>query len=255
MRRMMFVVLGLCFAAGTVAGETDEGSGTSGKAKGELSDPMEILKQAQAALKEVKLVRYRGSYKGTAWITAYVPSIEGTAMLGEPSEHDIARFRCEVKLTPVGSSETIELTAGSDGDLYYVIDPQAKIVYADIDPAVLGSRQRDPRRLLLQAFVVEEPLAEDLQAEKVEFKEETEIGGVACHQILVPRAGGRETVWYIAKQDFLPRRVDGHYKNQAGELGTTQLELTDLVAESTFRLAPFKLTVPEGFTRTDDFAP
>jgi hypothetical protein len=248
-------MLGLCFAASAVADETDEAPGDPAKAKSELSSPIEILKQAQAALKEVKLVRYRGSYKGTAWITAYVPNIEGTAMLGEPSEHDIARFRCEVKLTPVGSSETIELTAGSDGDLYYVIDPQAKIVYADIDPAVLGSRQRDPRRLLVQSFVVEEPLAEELQAENVELKEDAEIGGVACYQILVPRAAGREFVWYIAKQDFLPRRVDGHYKNPAGELGTTQLELTDLVAEREFRLAPFELTVPEGFTRTDDFAP
>ena len=164
MKRMMLPVIGLVVAALTVtpcafSGEPEQKGTGSPAAKAEAADPMEVLKKAEEALKKVKQVTYKAQYKGTEWVTAFVPSLEGTAMLGEPSEYDIARFRCEVKLTPRGESEAVELSAGSDGDLYYLIDPAKKIVYADIDEAVLGKHQRDLQRVLLRDFVANEPLA------------------------------------------------------------------------------------------------
>lgn len=253
MNRMLRVMLGGCLAAAFVIAGTEPAGG--GPPEPEPGSAMEILKKSEAALRQVKLARYQAQYEGTGWVKQYVADIEGSALLGEPSKYDITRFRCEVKLTPPKSSETLELTVGCDGDLFFLIDPQAKMVYADIDQAVLGAQQRNVQRVLLQDFVAKEPLADDLKAEKVELKEATKVGDEVCYQIHVTRSETQEVNWFVSKKDWLPRRVDRVYKNPQGEQGTTRLVITNLVAESTFRAAPFKLNVPDGFTKTDEFAP
>ena len=260
MGRLMLFALSLgvaiaAFTTGAVADQAAEPAKTTEEGKGPSGDAMAVLKKAEEALKKVKLARYKAQYKGTAWVTAYVPSIEGSAIVGELSKYDIVRFRSDVKITPTESNEVTELSAGSDGDLFYLIDPKAKIVYADIDEAVLGTHSRNARRILLQSFVDKEPLADDLKAKTVELKEAVDIGGEPCHQVLVTRSETQEVVWFISKKDFLPRRVDRLYKNPQGEVGSTELVLTDLIVKSTPDMELFKLNVPPGFTKTDEFAP
>lgn len=260
MRRLMLFALGsgvavAAFAAGAVARQATEPAKKTDESKGASGDAMAVLKKAEDALKKVKLARYKAQYKGTAWVTAYVPSIEGSAIVGELSKYDIVRFRTDVKITPTGSSEVTELSAGSDGDLFYLIDPKAKTVYVDIDEAVLGTHSRNVQRVLLRSFVDKEPLADDLKAKTVELKEAVEVGGESCHQVHVTRSETQEVVWFISKNDSLPRRVDRLYKNPQGEVGSTELVLTDLVVKSTPDMALFKLNVPPGFTKTDEFAP
>ena len=253
MNRMMSVVLGAFLATGLVTTGADEAAG--GPSGPEPGSAKEILEKSEAALKQVKLVRYQAQYEGTGWVKEYVADVAGSAVLGEPSKYDITRFRCEVKLTPPKSEETFELSAGCDGDLFFLIDSKAKMVYADIDQAVFGAQDRNLQRVLLPDFVAKEPLADDLKAEKVELRESAKVGDEACYQVHVTRSETQEVTWFISKKDWLPRRVDRLYKNPQGESGTTQLVMTDLVAESTFRAAPFKLTVPDGYTKTDEFAP
>ncbi|UCG34197.1 MAG: hypothetical protein JSU68_06090 [Phycisphaerales bacterium] len=226
-----------------------------GKAENEHGNPKEILAKAAAALKEVKHAQYRALYQGTGWFKAYTPHLEGTAIIGEASEHDIVRFRVEVRMTPARAFETIELTAGSDGEIFYVIDTQKKLVYADADEAVLGTRARDPRRVLMYTFVSEDPLASLLEAEDVELREDVEISGEPCFQIHVPRPDERDVTWCLSKNDFLPRRVEAQIKSPWNAIGTTQVEIHDLIVETECRPEVFRLSVPEGFTRTDDFAP
>jgi outer membrane lipoprotein-sorting protein len=245
------VLIAAAFSAGAVARADDE----QGKPDAESGKAKEILKKSQEALRKVKLARYTGKYTGTEWVRQYVPDIDGSSSIGEPSEYDIARFLCNVKMTPHGSEEVIDVTAGSDGDLFYLVDAKKKKVYADIDEAVLGTHARDVQRLLLRDFIAKEPLATELGAEKVELKEPVDIGGQACHQVHVTFSDTRSTVWFISKKDWLPRRVDRLYKNEEGELGMTRLVISDLVASPTLDTAPFKLTVPEGYTKTDEFAP
>ena len=256
MKWMMPCVLGLCIAAGVVEGRTGyAGTESSDKTNATPGDAREMLRKAEAALEKVRFVRYEGTYKGTGWARQYVAGIEGSAMLGEPSEYDIARFRCEVKLTPPKSEDMVELTAGSDGDLYYLIDVATKTVYADMDVAVLGKHHGQIRRILMLPFVTEDPLTDDLKAEKIELMDPAVVAGEACHQVRVTRSETQQVVWFVSKKDWLPRRVDRFYKNEEGEIGSTQLLLSDVAAESTFTLEPFKLKVPEGFTKTDEFAP
>jgi hypothetical protein len=246
-------MLSLCIAAAcTLAQDPEPRAGTN---QAKLDDPKVILHKAEEALKSVKFVRYQVKYEGTGWVKQFVADAEGSVMLGERSQHDIARYRCEVKLTPPGATEAIELCGGSDGDLFYLIDPKTKTVYADIDEAVIGTHSANFQRVLLPDFVAEEPLAEDLEAEKFELKESTLVGGEPCYQVQVVRSETRETLWSISKNDLLPRRVHRIYREPDRGEGATDLELTELVAKTTFDPAPFMLRVPDGYTKTDEFAP
>lgn len=248
-------LLGLCVACAAVAGRTAFAGDENGKATATGVEAKKILEKTAAALEKVKFVAYNAKYQGVAWIRDHVADVEGSVLLGEPSEYDIQRFRCEVKLTPQKSEETFELTAGSDGDLYYLIDQANKTVYADIDAAVLGTHDRNLQRVLMRPFVAKDPLSDELKAEEVELLETTVISGEPCQQVRITVSESRHTVWFVSKRDWLPRRVDRFYKNGKGEIGSTQLAISDLVAESKFKLGPFKLTVPQGFTKTDEFAP
>jgi hypothetical protein len=245
----VFIVTAL--AMGNMAGAADGG----GQDAAPSSEAKAILKKSAAALEKVKVVRYRGKYEGTGWVKALVADVEGHAALGAPSEHDVPRFRCEVKLTPPNAEETLTFTAGADGDLYYLVDPEKKTVYADMDDAVMGSQQRNIQRVLLPDFVAEKPLEAHLAAENVQLAETVEVGGEACHQVRVIQSEEREVVWFISTSDYLPRRVDRVYRNPERGEGMTRLVITELKASPTPDTALFKLSVPAGYARTDDFAP
>ena len=255
MSQMIPFILGLCMAAGALADQTDKSSPSADKPKATSSEPREILEKAQAALQQVKQARYTARYQGEGWVTQYIATVEGSAMLGEMSEHQLARFRCDVKLTPPKSEETIQLTAGSDGDLFFLMDPKTKTVYADMDDAVLGTHSSNAQRLLMRAFVSKEPLAKELEGKPLELKEDVDVGGETCYQVYVALSESQGTTWFISRKDWLPRRVDRVYKNPEQGEGSTRLILTDLVVSTTCDDGQFKLTVPPGFTKTDDFAP
>ena len=258
MQRTTAFILGLSIALATqrieVAQASDEPSSPSAKS----AEAMEIMKKAEQAAKKIKLARYTAEYKATGWVTKHVPHVEGTAVIGEPSEYDLLRFFTEIKLTPYDTKEIVQVSAGCDGDLSYLIDPKAKMVYADIDAAVLGSHERGVQRLLVREFVAEEPFADELKAEKMKLKEDVQVGDEKCHQVLVELQPGRSTIWSISQKDFLPRRIERIYANRQdpeAEPGTTTLTLTNVVAETKFRIEPFQLKVPPGFAKTDEFAP
>ena len=105
MKRTILLAVGVfvvaAFAMGTMARAFDEdekGAAQSGEAK-------EILNKSAAALKKVKVAQYNGNYEGTGWVKQYVADVEGLAVLGEPAEYDVPRFRCDVRLTPPDSEE------------------------------------------------------------------------------------------------------------------------------------------------------
>lgn len=247
MRTMLSVILMLGLTTITTAEESGEAGGRQDEAKA-------IVSKAAAALKAVKSVSYTIDYKGTEWIAAHVPEIKGTIVMGGRSEHDIDRFFCELKITPSESSEVRELSAGSDGNEFFLVDPATKTVYQDMDIAVLGSAGRGIRRALLREFTDPEPFDEALQSGAMDLRDETKIGEEECYVVHLKPSDPPEMVWYFAKKDLLPRRVTRLYERE-GKEGTTEMLLTDVVVNPTFVRSPFKPVVPKGYTQTDDFAP
>ena len=66
---------------------------------------------------------------------------EGTAVLDGWVEEmgTPAAYYAHVKTRKRGSDETLELTGGGNGDMYFVIDHGTKKGYEDMDPNVMGS--------------------------------------------------------------------------------------------------------------------
>lgn len=220
-------------------------------------DPKAIVRAAQEALKKVRLVRYHAEIQGKGWIAKRVPSISATVIVGERSQYDIDQFRCEAKITEDGSEEIIQLTAGCDGDVYFLIDPSTKTVYEDMDPAVLGKHGRNAQRPVLGAFAESDPLAELLESEDLVYKGTTDVAGEPCHEISAPGDFPKETLWAFSTKDSLPRRVIRIYPNRGDgpEDGETVMTLTKIEVNPKIKGNPFKLAVPKGFTKTDEFAP
>ena len=252
MQRFFILFLGLCITTSVIAAEPDESEKADSSAQA-----IKILKKCADALKEVKYAEYDANYKGTSWAKAYVPDVVGAGKIGVPSELKVERFQCKAKVTPIGSEETVDITAGCDGNTYYVIDASTEKVYADIDPAVMGSKKRDPRVILLQDFVSDNPLENELKQTQIQLGEPEKVGEELCYQVKVKMTDSQaaETIICVSQKDYLPRRIVRVYLNRQGEKGTTEMELSNLVVGSKCDPKKFKLEVPKGFTKTDDFAP
>lgn len=222
----------------------------------ELTDPRAILQKADAAVKQVKIAQYKATAKGLGADEARMPLTEGTAVLSGWQNLAPAKYRYEVKVKRSGSEEVTEYIAGCDGDITYLIDPAKKMVYADMDPAVLGSASRTVRGVSVGKLVNPDGFADELKADKIELKGSTTVGGVDCYEIAIDFGeDGGEGVWAIGKADFLPRRTTRTFPRPGGEKGGRELTLTDLVVNGKTDKDPFALTVPEGFSKTDEFAP
>jgi hypothetical protein len=226
------------------------------ESKGVTADAAAVLTQAATALSKAKVVQYTAEYSADGWVTSRVPAVNGSVVMGPKADYDVDRFRLSVSLTPYESKETASYTAGCDGDTYYLSDAKTKTVYADMDPAVMGSNARDVQRVLLRNFSqTEDWMKEELDAQAGAVGEEETVGGEPCHRIDVTISDRERRAWFFAKSDLLPRRVDRIYLDPDGKEGVTRLVIKDLKARSKLDLSPFKVEVPAGFTKTDQFAP
>jgi hypothetical protein len=226
------------------------------KKEGDLTDPVEILKKADAATKQIKAVQYKASAKATGFLATNLQSVEGSVTLSGWSGNAPEKFRYEGKFQKPGSSDVEGVAAGSDGKAFYLVDAAKKMAYEDIDPAVVGPRGRVIRALTMAEFVHPEAFGDEIKAEKSELKGTTKVGDHDCYEIHVKYSGGAgEAVWFFSKKDFLPRRVDRLATNPAGEKGTRELIVTELTVNPKLSDDSFKLVLPEGYTKTDEFAP
>src|SRR3989304_9814773 len=126
--------------------------------------------------------------------------VEGTAVMSGWLNSAPQKFRYEVKVQRSGSTEILEYTAGSDGNMVYLVDPSKKIAYEDIDPAVLGSNARVVGSVAVRKLLNPQAFADEIKAEKVEFKGVSKIGDQDCYEVHVHygKEGG-DGVWFFSK--------------------------------------------------------
>jgi len=133
-------------------------------------DPNEIMARADEATRNVRLVSYDAEFVSEGWVTTRVPtSIIGKVIQGPRSKYNLEKFYAEVKLKSAKSDEIKECTVGSNGDLYFLIDPQTYTAYEDMDPAVLGSQSRNYQRVIMREFSVEDPFGDEIKAESIKY--------------------------------------------------------------------------------------
>lgn len=224
------------------------------------SEGLELLRKSAEAMTRVQTARYRARFEPQGWVAPFfnVVLVEGTVTVGKWSKWNLQSFLCVTKLTPKDSTEVLELTAGSDGNTFFLLDPKARTVYVDLDPGVMGTHGPDLEQLIMTSFGSKEPLGAGFEPESAEMQGTESIGGVDCHKLVVKSKNGNEKEWHIGKSDYLPRRVADLYPSREdpkGAPGRSVLTLTDLEVNPKLTGTPFKPAVPVGFRKTDDFAP
>lgn len=223
----------------------------------ELTDALEILKRVDAATRAVHGVRYDATLFGTGALADRVPSMTGQVAFAGWDGSAPDKFYCHARGKRAGSDEPIEVTAGGNGDLFFVVDHPNRTAYEDIDPAVLGRTGGTARALMMIEFVHDTPFSDEINGDTQELRGSKMIGDEDCYEVRVVYAGGRgEAIWHFSKRDFLPRGRLDIVRDPSGEqVGAQQRFVTSLVVDPDLEESLFKLQLPEGFARSDDFAP
>jgi len=255
-KRMMAMLLGLGLASAAYAQTPGEKKPEAPKGGG-LTDPVEILKKADEAAKAAKSVQYTASAKGLGTQAARTATVEGTVILLGWKNNAPEKWIVDAKAQRAGSSEANELVAGFDGNNYYLIDKPKKTMYQDMDQAVMGSGARLVQGLLMVEFVHPTPFTDEINADKQELRGTTKIGDEECYEVFVKYKGvNQQANWFFSTKDFLPRRVDRRTPGPGGaEGGGTTLTVTKLAVQPKFEKDPFVVTLPEGYTKSKEFAP
>ncbi|NOT01964.1 MAG: DUF2092 domain-containing protein [Phycisphaerales bacterium] len=224
-----------------------------------VKDPkaVDILKAADEATKKIESVRYKASFARVGGTAPSRPATEATIVASGESDSAGFKFRITAKLPAAEGGTATEFTVGSDGDTFYLVDPQKKIVYEDIDSAVMGrTGQQISRGIAMAEFTHPTPFTDEINGSGAELQASESVGGVECDVVHVTYANvPQDAVWYFGKKDHLPRRVVRNSPTADGSQSKTDQIVTDLTVDPKFTDDPFKLVVPEGFTKSDDFAP
>ena len=254
MKRAVCLFMVLSIASVTARAEEKKGA--------ELTDPVEILKKVDAACKAVKTVKYDVVFEGLGESKARVGKVEATVILSGFVYGAPEKILIDAKATAPGSTDVRRITGGGDGEMFFVVDHQAKKAYEDLDQQVVGSFGRTLHAGVMIEFLVDDPFGHEINGKSKELRGSKEINGVDCYEVHVVYATESEqaATWYFSKKDFLPRkRIDEFTlrgdRMPSGQKFRQQKTISNLVVDPKLDKDTFKLKLPEGYTKTDDFAP
>lgn len=219
------------------------------------NEAKQLLLKSRAAIRQAKVVSYQAEYGATGYIKKWVKDVRGKVLVGEKAKYEVPRFLLDITMPGDEDAEPDHYTVGCNGDEYFLVDAKTKTVYVDLDPAVLGSNSRAFQRVILPEFGDENAFEDELEAEHLELGEAESVAGEDCAVVRVKNESPPDIVWWISQKDHLPRRVRRLYKDDEDGEGTTELTLSALVVNPKVTDAPFRVRVPDGFKKTDDFAP
>lgn len=247
-------VLAIVFFGGAVAAQEAASPPPAGGDRNEAA--IEILKKVDRAAKSVSSVRYSATSTPSGLATNFAAAAEGETTAEGWANGIPVRFLTHVRARRPGSDEPVELTGGADGEIYYLIDHGAKKAWSDIDPGVMGQTGRAIRGFGMPEFLHDHPFDDELGAETIELLEDREIAGEPCHQLRVVYSGGQgESLWFVSKSDFLPRRRVLKFSQPGQGEGTIEVTVTKLEVNPQLEPRSFVFAPPEGFEVIDDFAP
>lgn len=223
----------------------------------DLTDPTEILKKVDTACKAIKAASYDLSLKAMVADQEQFSKFEAKVIISGCTGRRPDKSFIDLRTAPPKATEIQRITSGGDGDMFYVIDHRNKKAYEDLDPNVIGSFGRLLNGAVMIEFVIGEPFTDEINGKVKEFKGSKVIGGVDCYEVYVVynTPGDNAATWYFSKKDFLPRGRIDETKLRDGRPWHQEKMLSNLLAEPKLDDDDFKVKLPEGYTKTDDFAP
>ena len=219
-------------------------------------DPREIVRKAAEAMGKANLVSYDLEYRASGFFSAFLPNVTGRVIMGRESPDGFKRFRVTVKVQRGESADATDVSAGADGDLYYLIDDKTKTVHADIDPQVMGKHRDAIDFTLTREFGMARPFEDALKGGEIKYVKEEKVDGHDCDVVHFKSQYSAPAMdWYFSKKDHLPRRTRFAMAGPDGSEGAGEATLHNLTVNPKLDKDPFALVVPEGYKKTADFAP
>ncbi len=224
---------------------------------GDLTDAATILEQADAAARAVQTASYRIHVEGTGAAKARFPSLEATILSSGWLQGLPERFRVEGTVQRPGATAPVEFLAGSDGNVYYLVDHAARVVYEDLESRVMGSYRRAAYTSLVSELHHPEPYSEEIASPVRELQGVTEVDGEACYRVRVvyDSEGSNESIWYFSQKDLLPRRRESRFTMGDEGKGGLVHSIRNLVTEPELDPEVFASILPEGYSKRSTPAP
>jgi hypothetical protein len=216
-----------------------------------------ILRKVDKATKAVKAVRYEGRFSASGVGGKQMPTATGTAAFAGGLEDGFETYRFDVHLSWNNEVQGRHLTTGGNGQRFYLLDWDKKLAYENTDEQVIGSDgQKSKWFLTVIEFIHPTPFTHEIEAKRVELKDSAQVGDVDCDVIhVVYGVNGQEATWFFGKADHLPRRVIRSFPIGIGRRAVRDYTITNLEVDPEFAEDEFVLNLPEGFKKTDQFAP
>jgi len=223
----------------------------------EMTDALEIVKKVDAAAKEVETAQFHVEFSGQGDFADRIGQLSGDYIIqGWQENAGPKRFFADVKVSAPGLAPRTHLTVGADGENFYLIDHAEKKAYEDIDPNVVGRRGRMVMGGAMFEFVHPTPFSDEINAKKLELMGSKDVEGEPCYEVRVNYSvNDSEAVWCFSKNDFLPRSRFDKIELPSGEKGGRLRIISKLDVNPKVEDDAFKLKMPEGFEKIDDFAP
>jgi thiol-disulfide isomerase/thioredoxin len=210
-------------------------------------DPKTILKEATAAMKALKTVRYEAHGQADGILAVQIPGVTGWAAIERDFDlaHPKVRLTGDVKY--YGRDDASKLEIACDGAKVDLIGHDRNVYLSRELPqaAVLFERVVT---LYIREFALADPFTQERGAVQLKYVGTAKIGDEECDVILaVLNAEGGQIEWAFSRKDHLPRRVKRYYPTPAGDLPMT-VEITKLEADIEIPGGMFALKQPEGYS-------
>ncbi len=242
MRRLelIFVLTAFCLRVGVSAQEVPK----------EITDPIELLRKASDAVK-AEVIQYNTTVQPFGYPLPRSPRMEGTVLMSGWRKDGPAKFKYDITFVYGEASGGEQITIGSDGETYYLLEHGKKKVHEGRDHSVFGAYTGAMRSFPVVELVKRPPLENELVSGTVELQGSTRVGNEDCREIKITYRGrqGTEALWYFSKKTFLLRRVDIATQKSSEVREGRQVMLADMVLNPKFDSDPFNLQIPPGYEK------
>ena len=221
----------------------------------ELPDPVEILKKAKEAVKNLESISYHAEHhvigviklkEGYTFITPY----DGTIKLARIHHEDPIGAKLIITLGNASKNQLMPVEISYDGKKIKKINKRSKIFYVN-DPDDKGMYLlAGAEDLILDEFKTNDPFVREFSASEINYKGMAIIDGVRCHIIhfvFPEESQPRQVWWYLGAEDYLPRQVRKFSDRKPGEEYEDILTLSQLRPNIPIRNEEFNLVAPEDF--------
>ncbi len=210
------------------------------------ADPLDgraVLREAEAALRNAGVIRYKAKAGADGLMSFRLPEMEGTVTVQAAGATEIPRFRLDAMIKMKAKPEPFRFEMAADGVTVWSADHSRSLFRGTTDPQ--GVYPAAP--LLMRELGRATPFARELEAKSVEHAGVETVSGVECDVVTAVLSPKEEVHWFIAKTDRLPRQMHRLVPVPNGK-STIYCTIESIETGLQVPDSTFVLPKPDGFT-------